>query len=120
MGQGHRKKLPRLKVIISPNKPRDGRREDQSNSKWNITNKNDHTSTVTNNSTLKNPAEHVINEQNRVEKTVKLLGNGEKSARIALGALLEVSHRSLQHDDQVSCKELDTIGDIALFIGRYT
>lgn len=56
-------------------------------------------------------AKHVITENERVRQTVALL----RENRIpAIGALLVESHRSLQHDYEVSCHELDALVDAAL------
>ncbi len=58
-------------------------------------------------------ARHVINENNRVQKSVDLL----ESANIAgFGKLMNESHDSLQFDYEVSCFELDTMVEAARHI----
>jgi galactokinase len=56
-------------------------------------------------------ARHVVSENERVEKTVALLKNNQLEA---VGDLLVASHRSLQHDYEVSCPELDVLVDTAI------
>jgi len=58
-------------------------------------------------------ARHVITENDRVERFVEAstAGNLER-----MGELLAASHRSLQHDYEVSCEELDFLVDTALGI----
>jgi len=57
---------------------------------------------------------HVVTENERVEDTVRLL----RSASVRdIGDLLTASHRSLQHDYEVSCAELDQAVESALRAG---
>lgn len=56
-------------------------------------------------------ARHVITENERVLETTKLL---ESRQFEAIGPLLVASHRSLQHDYEVSCPELDLLVDTAV------
>lgn len=56
-------------------------------------------------------ARHVVTENERVLQTVALL---EDKQFDAIGKLLVASHRSLQHDYEVSCRELDVLVDTAL------
>jgi galactokinase len=56
-------------------------------------------------------ARHVVTEDNRVERFASAAGD-----LTLMGALLVKSHRSLQHDYQVSCDELDFLVDTALAI----
>jgi galactokinase len=57
---------------------------------------------------------HVVTENQRVEDTVRLL----RSAAVRdIGDLLTASHRSLQHDYEVSCEELDQAVESALHAG---
>ncbi len=56
-------------------------------------------------------ARHVVTENERVTQTVTLLQEKQFSA---IGRLLVESHRSLQHDYEVSCRELDLLVDKAL------
>ena len=57
---------------------------------------------------------HVVTENDRVIQTVELL----RAGRIGdIGDLLVASHRSLQHDYEVSCSELDLAVDSALAAG---
>lgn len=64
---------------------------------------------------LKNPqlerARHVITENERVQEAAKLL---ESRQFESIGPLLVASHRSLQHDYQVSCPQLDLLVDTAI------
>jgi galactokinase len=55
-------------------------------------------------------ARHVITENARVELFVEAAGRSDLSA---MGQLLLESHRSLQHDYEVSCAELDFLVDQA-------
>jgi len=54
-------------------------------------------------------ARHVVTENERVEKAVKALKNGEWEA---LGGFMNASHESLKDDFAVSCDELDLLVDI--------
>lgn len=54
---------------------------------------------------------HVVTEINRVEQSVKALQDGDLTQ---FGELMNASHFSLRDDYEVSCKELDTMVDIAL------
>ncbi len=56
-------------------------------------------------------ARHVVTENERVRQTVILL---EENRFEAIGKLLVASHRSLQHDYEVSCRELDVLVDVAI------
>lgn len=56
-------------------------------------------------------AKHVVTENDRVRQAVALLREKQFSA---IGALLVASHRSLQHDYEVSCPELDALVDSAI------
>jgi galactokinase len=56
-------------------------------------------------------ARHVVTENERVKRAMTLL---EGRRFDALGALLVESHRSLQHDYEVSCQELDALVDVAI------
>ncbi len=58
-------------------------------------------------------ARHVILEDWRVEQ---FLEAAQSSDLLRMGKLLVESHRSLQHDYQVSCEELDFLVDTALTI----
>ncbi|BDD00218.1 galactokinase [Persicobacter psychrovividus] len=58
--------------------------------------------------TIYKRCEFVINENERVLKACKHLENNELDA---LGALIYASHDGLQHDYEVSCKELDFLVD---------
>ena len=53
---------------------------------------------------------HVISENERTEKAVNVLAQGDFQQ---FGELMNDSHTSLRDDYQVSCKELDTMVDIA-------
>ncbi len=59
-------------------------------------------------------ARHVVSEDERVEAFVAASRAGDLGR---MGGLLVASHRSLQHDYQVSCEELDFLVDTALRIG---
>ena len=54
---------------------------------------------------------HVVTENERVRQTVVLL---QEKRFDAIGKLLVASHRSLQHDYEVSCRELDVLVDMAI------
>ena len=56
-------------------------------------------------------ARHVVTEDARVERFVAASVRGDLDA---MGKLLVASHRSLQHDYEVSCAELDFLVDQAL------
>jgi galactokinase len=58
-------------------------------------------------------ARHVVTEDARVNRFVEASQAGDLSA---MGKLLVESHRSLQHDYEVSCAELDFMVDAALAI----
>jgi len=58
-------------------------------------------------------ARHVVSENARVEHFVAASRSGDLSK---MGRLLVASHRSLQHDYEVSCEELDFLVDVALGI----
>src|SRR5215831_17924797 len=53
---------------------------------------------------------HVVTENDRVQSAVRAFESGDIRA---LGPLLGESHRSLRDDYDVSCRELDTMVDIA-------
>jgi galactokinase len=53
---------------------------------------------------------HVISENDRVSKFASALEQGDIAS---LGALMAESHRSLRHDYEVSCRELDLMVEIA-------
>ena len=54
---------------------------------------------------------HVVTEDARVNRFVEASGRGDLEA---MGKLMVESHRSLQHDYEVSCEELDFLVDAAL------
>jgi galactokinase len=54
---------------------------------------------------------HVVTETARVDRFVEASSRGDLTA---MGALMVQSHRSLQHDYEVSCDELDFLVDTAL------
>jgi len=56
-------------------------------------------------------ARHVVTENARVERFIEASASGDLPA---MGKLLVESHRSLQHDYEVSCAELDFLVDAAL------
>lgn len=56
-------------------------------------------------------ARHVVTEDGRVESFVEASTRGDLAA---MGRLMVESHRSLQHDYEVSCEELDFLVDTAL------
>ena len=58
-------------------------------------------------------ARHVVTEDDRVERFVEASARGDLAL---MGKLLVESHRSLQHDYEVSCEELDFLVDTALGI----
>jgi len=58
-------------------------------------------------------ARHVVTEDARVGRYVEASARGDLAL---MGALLVDSHRSLQHDYEVSCAELDFLVDTALAI----
>ena len=58
-------------------------------------------------------ARHVVTEDDRVERFVDASARGDLAL---MGKLLVESHRSLQHDYEVSCEELDFLVDTALGI----
>ena len=58
-------------------------------------------------------ARHVITEDTRVEQFMDAAGAGDLAQ---MGKLFVESHRSLQHDYEVSCAELDFLVDAALAI----
>jgi galactokinase len=58
-------------------------------------------------------ARHVVSEDLRVEQFVQAAANGDI---LCMGRLFVESHRSLQHDYEVSCEELDFLVDQALAI----
>ena len=58
-------------------------------------------------------ARHVVTEDDRVNRFVDACGRGDLEL---MGRLLGESHRSLQHDYEVSCEELDFLVDQALTI----
>jgi galactokinase len=65
----------------------------------------------------KKRARHVISEDSRVEEFVAASARGDIAE---LGRLFVASHRSLQHDYEVSCEELDFLVDSAISIpGAY-
>ena len=58
-------------------------------------------------------ARHVVTEDDRVERFVAACAAGDLAL---MGKLLVESHRSLQHDYEVSCAELDFLVDTAMAI----
>ena len=58
-------------------------------------------------------ARHVVTEDARVNRFVVASSSGDVSG---MGKLMVESHRSLQHDYEVSCAELDFLVDTALAI----
>ena len=56
-------------------------------------------------------AKHVILEDNRVQSFLRASEQGDLKT---MGRLFVESHRSLQHDYEVSCEELDFLVDTAL------
>lgn len=63
---------------------------------------------------LRRRIRHVVTENDRVVGTVALLRQGDIAG---IGELLTASHRSLQHDYEVSCPELDAAVDASLAAG---
>jgi galactokinase len=63
--------------------------------------------------TIRRRARHVVTEDARVNRFVGASGRGDLAF---MGHLLVESHRSLQHDYEVSCAELDFLVDTALAI----
>ncbi|MGA2181558.1 MAG: galactokinase [Bryobacteraceae bacterium] len=61
----------------------------------------------------KKRARHVISEDARVEEFVAASARGDAGE---LGRLFVASHRSLQHDYEVSCEELDFLVDTAVTV----
>ncbi len=62
---------------------------------------------------IRRRARHVVTEDDRVDRFVAAGAAGELTL---MGRLLVESHRSLQHDYEVSCEELDFLVDTALGI----
>ncbi len=62
---------------------------------------------------IRRRARHVVTEDDRVNRFVEAGAAGELTG---MGRLLVESHRSLQHDYEVSCEELDFLVDTALGI----
>jgi len=60
-------------------------------------------------------ARHVVTENARVLQAAECIRDRDWSE---LGQLLDASHESLRQDFEVSCKELDTVVDLAHQIGR--
>jgi galactokinase len=58
-------------------------------------------------------ARHIVTEDVRVNRFVEASANGDLDV---MGKLMVESHRSLQHDYEVSCEELDFLVDAALAI----
>jgi galactokinase len=58
-------------------------------------------------------ARHIVTEDARVNRFVEASANGDLDA---MGKLMVESHRSLQHDYEVSCEELDFLVDAAIAI----
>lgn len=63
------------------------------------------------NETALKRARHVTSENERVEA---FIAAAQRQDRNAMGALFVASHRSLQHDYEVSCEELDFLVDTAV------
>lgn len=63
---------------------------------------------------LRRRIRHVVTENDRVAATVALLRRHDIAG---IGELLTASHRSLQHDYEVSCPELDSAVDASLDAG---
>ncbi len=61
--------------------------------------------------TLAQRARHVVSENDRVLAATSTLKSGDLQS---FGKALTASHRSLQHDFEVSCRELDLLVDLAL------
>jgi galactokinase len=60
--------------------------------------------------TVRRRCRHIINENQRVLDAVKVLQSGDL---VRFGSLMKESHISLRDDYQVSCRELDTMVEIA-------
>ncbi|MFB3829695.1 MAG: galactokinase [Bryobacteraceae bacterium] len=60
---------------------------------------------------IRKRARHVVTEDERVGEFVEAAGRGDLAR---MGELFTASHRSLQHDYEVSCEELDFLVDTAL------
>jgi galactokinase len=58
-------------------------------------------------------ARHIVTENARVNRFTEASASGDVTA---MGKLMVESHRSLQHDYEVSCVELDSLVDAALAI----
>jgi galactokinase len=58
-------------------------------------------------------ARHVVTEDARVNRFTDASANGDVTG---MGKLMVESHRSLQHDYEVSCAELDFLVDVALAV----
>jgi galactokinase len=58
-------------------------------------------------------ARHIVTEDARVNRFVEASERGDLEA---MGKLMVESHRSLQHDYEVSCEELDFLAEAALGI----
>ncbi|WP_345686531.1 galactokinase [Novipirellula caenicola] len=58
---------------------------------------------------------HVVSEIDRTQKAAVAIESGQWET---LGELMYASHRSLQHDYEVSCRELDLLVELARGIGR--
>jgi galactokinase len=54
---------------------------------------------------------HVVSENDRAIRAAEALANSDASK---FGVLMQQSHESLRHDFEVSCKELDTMVELAL------
>jgi galactokinase len=65
------------------------------------------------NPVVRQRARHVVTENQRVVDFVAASGKGDLPE---MGRLIEASHRSLQHDYEVSCDELNFLVDTALAI----
>ena len=61
-------------------------------------------------SPVRERARHVITENERVERAVGEMRNGNY---VALGVLMDASHASLRDDYEVTCPQLDTMVEIA-------
>ena len=62
-------------------------------------------------------ARHVVTEDARVER---VRGGSRAATSARMGKLMVESHRSLQHDYEVSCEELDFLVDTALASKAFT
>jgi galactokinase len=65
------------------------------------------------NPVVRRRARHVVTENQRV---IDFVGASRRDNLTGMGRLLVASHRSLQHDYEVSCEELDFLVDTALAI----